>query len=72
MFIINKHNPVYEETGMYVFDGPKLSQNTPDWIHGYTSIALMAKVFMFTISFSPPIEQILWNGRLHRGPDLLV
>ena len=41
-----------------------------DWIQGYTSIALVAKVFMFPTSFSPLImEQILWNGQLHRCPD---
>ena len=45
----------------------------PDWIQGYTNIALAAEVFMFPISFSPLImKQILWNGRLHRWPDLLV
>ena len=50
-----------------------LTPPPPDWIQGYTSIALVAEVFMFPISFSPLImEQILWNGRLHRCPDLLV
>ena len=44
-----------------------------DWIQGYTSIPLVAEVFMFLISFySLIMEPILWNGRLHRFPDLLV
>ena len=44
-----------------------------DWIQGYTRVALVAEVFMFSISFSPLIlEQILWNGCLNMSLDLLV
>ena len=51
----------------------QIGPTTTDWIEGYTSIALMAKVFMFPISFSSLIMvQILWNGQLHRCPDLFV
>ena len=42
----------------------------PDWIQGYTGIALVGEVFMFSISFL--WTGFLWNGRIHRCLDLLV
>ena len=70
-----KSNNSEEEKVDFGFE-TKLGQIGPtptDWIQGYTSVALVAKVFMFPISFSALImEQILWNGCLHRCPDLFV
>ena len=44
-----------------------------DWIQGCTSKTLVPEVFKFPISYSAlNVEHILWTGRLHRCPPMLL